>query len=100
MGGLDNIFPHHQNEIAQSEAFTGKTFAKYWMHNGHLLVENRKMSKSANNFYTLRDILEKYANVPKEKVARAFRLMALATRYRENFNFLFDRLESSIKTIE
>ncbi len=100
MGGVDNIFPHHQNEIAQTEAYTGKPFAKCWMHSGHLLVENKKMSKSAKNFYTFRDIIEKYPNVPKAKVARGFRLMALATRYRESFNFLFDRLEASIKTIE
>ena len=100
MGGVDNIFPHHQNEVAQTEAYTGKTFANYWMHSGHLLVENKKMSKSANNFYTLRDIFDKYPNVSKTKIARAFRLMNLATRYRENFNFLFDRLEASIRTIE
>ncbi len=61
MGGIDLVFPHHQNEIAQTEAFTGKTFAKYWMHGGHLLVDNKKMAKSANNFYTLRDIIDKYA---------------------------------------
>lgn len=100
MGGVDNIFPHHQNEIAQTEAYSGKPFAKYWMHGGHLLVENKKMAKSAGNFYTLRDIIAKYPEVPKAKVARAFRLMALSNRYRENFNFLFSRLEASIKTIE
>lgn len=59
MGGVDLIFPHHQNEVAQTEAFTGKQFSKYWMHGGHLLVDNKKMAKSANNFYTLRDIVEK-----------------------------------------
>jgi cysteinyl-tRNA synthetase len=57
MGGCDLVFPHHQNEIAQTEAFTGKEFSKYWLHGGHLLVDDRKMSKSANNFYTLRDII-------------------------------------------
>ncbi len=62
MGGCDLIFPHHQNEVAQTEAYTGKTFSKYWMHGGHLLVDNKKMSKSANNFYTLRDIVEKMNN--------------------------------------
>ena len=60
MGGVDLIFPHHQNEVAQTEAFTGKQFSKYWMHGGHLLVDNKKMAKSAGNFYTLRDIVEKY----------------------------------------
>jgi cysteinyl-tRNA synthetase len=58
MGGCDLIFPHHQNEIAQTEAYTGKQFAQYWMHGGHLLVDDRKMSKSSGNFYTLRDIFE------------------------------------------
>jgi cysteinyl-tRNA synthetase len=59
MGGIDNLFPHHQNEVAQTEAFTGKEFSKYWLHGGHLLVDNKKMSKSAGNFYTLRDIVER-----------------------------------------
>jgi len=58
MGGIDNLFPHHQNEVAQTEAFTGKQFSKYWMHGGHLLVDNKKMAKSAGNFYTLRDIVD------------------------------------------
>lgn len=58
MGGIDNLFPHHQNEVAQTEAFTGKEFSKYWMHGGHLLVDNKKMAKSAGNFYTLRDIVD------------------------------------------
>lgn len=100
MGGIDNLFPHHQNEIAQSEAFTGKTFSKYWAHMGHLLVEGKKMSKSANNFYTLRDVIAKYPNVPKERVARAFRLMVLGVNYRENFNFVFDRLEAALRTLD
>lgn len=59
MGGIDNLFPHHQNEVAQTEAYTGKQFSRYWMHGGHLLVDNKKMSKSAGNFYTLRDVVEK-----------------------------------------
>lgn len=58
MGGIDNLFPHHQNEVAQTEAFTGKEFSKYWMHGGHLLVDNKKMAKSVGNFYTLRDIVD------------------------------------------
>lgn len=57
MGAVDNIFPHHQNEIAQTESYTGKTFSKYWLHAGHLLVDNKKMAKSAGNFYTLQDII-------------------------------------------
>lgn len=98
MGGCDLIFPHHQNEIAQTEWVTGKTFSQYWIHTGHLLVDNKKMAKSAGNFYKLRDIEEKY---PHEKaiVFRAFRLMCLQNRYRENFNFTFERLESAMNTI-
>ncbi len=100
MGGIDNLFPHHQNEVAQTEAFTGKQFAKYWMHGGHLLVDNRKMSKSAGNFFTLRDIVEKYADTHPTYIYRGFRLMALQNQYRENFNFTFDRLDAAINTIK
>lgn len=101
MGGIDNLFPHHQNEVAQTEAFTGKQFSKYWLHGGHLLVDNKKMSKSAGNFYTLRDIIEKWSEKFDEKiVCRAMRLMNLQNRYRENFNFTNDRLESAINTIK
>ena len=59
-GGQDLIFPHHENEIAQSEGATGKTFVRYWMHNGFLNIDNQKMSKSLGNFFTVRDIREKY----------------------------------------
>ncbi len=59
-GGEDLIFPHHENEIAQSEAANGKIFARYWMHNGFLNIDNRKMSKSLGNFFTVREISEKY----------------------------------------
>jgi len=100
MGGIDNIFPHHENEIAQSEAYSGKKFAKYWMYAGHLLVDNKKMSKSAGNFYTLADIVEKVPNEKPEMVYRGFRLMNLQTRYRENFNFTFDRLGAAIQTVK
>ena len=101
MGGIDNLFPHHQNEVAQTEAFTGKQFSKYWLHGGHLLVDNKKMSKSAGNFYTLRDIIKKWSEKFDEKiVCRAMRLMNLQNRYRENFNFTNDRLESAINTIK
>ena len=55
-GGVDLVFPHHENEIAQSEGATGKPFAKYWMHNGHININNQKMSKSAGNFFTVRDM--------------------------------------------
>jgi cysteinyl-tRNA synthetase len=100
MGGIDLVFPHHQNEIAQSEAFTGKQFSKYWMHCGHLLVEGKKMAKSANNFHTLRDICAKYPDISPKLVARALRLMVLTTNYRENFNFTFSTLEAGLKTLE
>jgi cysteinyl-tRNA synthetase len=100
MGGCDLVFPHHQNEIAQSEAFTGKTFSKYWMHGGHLLVDNKKMAKSANNFYTLRDIFEKNKELPEALVSRGIRLMSLQNQYHENFNFTFDRLGAAINTIK
>lgn len=99
MGGCDLIFPHHQNEVAQTEAYTGKKFANYWLHGGHLLVDNKKMSKSAGNFYTLRDIFEKNSDISEVLIARGFRLMALQNQYRENFNFTFERLGAAINTI-
>jgi cysteinyl-tRNA synthetase len=100
MGGIDNLFPHHQNEVAQTEAFTGKQFSQYWMHGGHLLVDNKKMSKSAGNFYTLRDIVEKMKPIDESFIYRGFRLMALQNQYRENFNFTFERLDAAMNTIK
>jgi cysteinyl-tRNA synthetase len=100
MGGCDLIFPHHQNEVAQTEAYTGKKFANYWLHGGHLLVDNKKMAKSANNFYTFRDIFEQNKDIPEILIARGFRLMALQNQYRENFNFTFERLGAAINTIK
>ena len=98
MGGCDLIFPHHQNEIAQTEAVTGKQFAKYWFHAGHLLVDNKKMAKSANNFYTLED-LEKQSKNPA-RMYRAFRMMNLQNNYRQSFNFTFDRLDAAQNTVD
>jgi cysteinyl-tRNA synthetase len=83
-GGVDNIFPHHENEIAQSEAFTGKPFVRYWLHSAHLLVESEKMAKSTGNFFTLRELLEKGHD------PRAIRFLLLGTHYRRNLNFSFD----------
>jgi cysteinyl-tRNA synthetase len=83
-----------------AERLPGKQFSKYWMHGGHLLVDNKKMAKSANNFYTLRDITEKQKDVSEVFIYRGFRLMALQNQYRENFNFTFDRLEAGINTIQ
>ena len=59
-GGQDLIFPHHENEVAQSEGATGKTFCNYWMHNGYINIDNKKMSKSKGNFFTVRDILKEF----------------------------------------
>jgi len=79
-GGQDLIFPHHENEIAQSEAATGKPFANYWMHNGYINVNNEKMSKSKGNFFTVRDIAQKYD-------LKVVRLFMLSAHYRNPINF-------------
>jgi cysteinyl-tRNA synthetase len=94
LGGVDLIFPHHQNEIAQSEGATGRPFVKYWMHNEWLLVDGRKMSKSTGNFYTLRDILDK-GNDPI-----AVRYLYLGTHYRQKFNFTLAGLESAKQALQ
>lgn len=88
-GGVDNIFPHHDDEIAQSEAATGKKFVNYWLHCAHLVVEGKKMSKSAGNYFTLRDILAKGWN------GREIRYVLLATHYRQSLNFTFDSLAAA-----
>jgi len=93
-GGIDNIFPHHENEIAQSEGGTGKRCVKYWLHSAHLIVEGKKMSKSLGNFYTLRDILERGYS------ARAIRLLLLSTHYRQTLNFTFAELEAAQNNCE
>lgn len=87
-GGEDLIFPHHENEIAQSEAANGKEFAKYWMHNAFLNIDNRKMSKSLGNFFTVRDISEKYD-------LQVLRFFMLSAHYRSPLNFSADLMESS-----
>ncbi|MFH0973653.1 MAG: DALR domain-containing protein, partial [Candidatus Micrarchaeota archaeon] len=87
-------FPHHENEIAQSEAVTGKPFAKYWFHNEHLLVEGRKMSKSLGNFYTLRDVLKK-GHSPL-----AVRYLLLSAHYRQQLNFTFPALTAAAAAVE
>ncbi len=88
-GGIDNMFPHHENEIAQSECATGKQFVKYWLHNEWLLVDGKKMAKSAGNFYTLRDIMEKGFN------PLAYRYLLLGTHYRTPVNFSWDALKAA-----
>ena len=93
-GGVDNIFPHHENEIAQSEAATGKKFVNYWLHNEHLLVEGKRMAKRFGNFYTLRDLLKKGCD-PK-----AIRYLLLSTHYRQQFNFTFEGLDPAKSAID
>lgn len=93
-GGIDNMFPHHENEIAQSEAFSGKPFVKMWMHSEHLLVEQKKMSKSLGNFYTLRDLLQKGYTGPQ------VRYMLLQTHYKTQLNFTFTGLDSIKITLQ
>jgi cysteinyl-tRNA synthetase len=85
-GGEDNIFPHHECEIAQSEAATGKPFSHFWMHNRHLLVNGEKMSKSKGNFFTVRDLLQKGFD------PLVIRLALISTRYRESMNFTLQGL--------
>ncbi len=92
-GGVDLIFPHHENEIAQSEAATGKKFVNYWMHNEHLLVDGKKMSKSLGNFYTLRDLLNKNIN------PIAIRYTLLTTHYRQQLNFTFESVEAAANSV-
>nr|WP_314462540.1 cysteine--tRNA ligase [uncultured Clostridium sp.] len=92
-GGEDLIFPHHENEIAQSEAANGKEFAKYWMHNAFLNIDNKKMSKSLGNFFTVRDISEKYD-------LQVLRFFMLSAHYRSPLNFSADLMESSKNGLE
>src|SRR5437667_3920203 len=88
-GGVDNIFPHHEAEIAQSEGVTGKKFVRYWMHCAHLLVDNQKMSKSLGNFYTLRDVTAKGYS------GREVRYALLRVHYRAKLIFTFEGMEDS-----
>lgn len=87
-GGEDLVFPHHENEIAQSEAANGKTFARYWMHNAFLNIDNKKMSKSEGNFFTVRDIVEKYD-------PQVLRFFMLSAHYRSPLNFSADLMEAA-----
>ena len=92
-GGVDNIFPHHENEIAQSECTTGQPFSKYWMHCAHLVVEGKKMSKSLGNFYTLRDLTAKGID------PLAIRWVLVATHYRQPNNFAFDAIDAANQSL-
>lgn len=87
-GGEDLTFPHHENEIAQTEAETGKKFANYWMHNGYITIDNEKMSKSKGNFFTVRDILQEYDG-------EVIRFFLLSGHYRSPINFSRDLMEQA-----
>lgn len=93
VGGVDNMFPHHENEIAQSEAFTHQRFVRYWLHSEHLLVDHKKMSKSLGNFYTLRDLLTKGYTGPQ------IRYLLLSTHYRTQLNFTFAGLDAAANSL-
>ena len=92
-GGVDNIFPHHENEIAQSCCSSDDKFVNYWLHNEHLIVEGQKMSKSLGNFYTIRDLIK------KGHKAEAIRYALISSHYRQKLNFTFERLENAQKSI-
>lgn len=92
-GGQDLTFPHHENEIAQSEANNGKTFANYWMHNGYININNEKMSKSLGNFVLTRDLLEQHD-------ANVIRFFMLSVHYRNPINFSSELLESAKNSLE
>lgn len=94
VGGIDNMFPHHENEIAQSEACSGKTFARLWMHSEHLIVDHKKMSKSLGNFYTLRDLLNKGFTGPQ------VRYLLIQTHYKTQLNFTFQGLDAAQSALE
>lgn len=92
-GGQDLTFPHHENEIAQSECYTGKDFAHYWLHNGYINIDNRKMSKSLGNFFTVREVAEKYGYLP-------IRHFILSSHYRSPINFSQEIIEQSMSALE
>ena len=93
-GGVDLIFPHHENEIAQSESSTGEKFVNFWLHNEHLMVEGKRMGKRYGNYYTLRDLLDKGYN------PIAIRYLLLATHHRQQLNFTFDGLEAAKNALQ
>jgi len=93
MGGVDNIFPHHENEIAQSECANGETFVNYWLHCQHLVVDNKKMSKSLGNFYTLDDLLKRGYD------PMVVRYLLISTHYRKLLNFTLENLEMAAQAL-
>ncbi len=94
MGGVDNIFPHHENEIAQSQCASGKPFVKYWLHCQHLIVDGQKMSKSLGNFYTVRELLDRNID------PAALRYLLITTHYRKLLNFSFSGLEQAVQALK
>lgn len=112
MWWVDLIFPHHQNEIAQTEACTRKEFSRYWLHSGHLMVDGKKMAKSSNNFYRILDLEEKYltpsltpplnkggGQVSSSVLYRAIRLSFMNAKYNSEVNFTFDKIDANISVI-
>ncbi len=93
-GGVDNMFPHHENEIAQSESATGKPFASLWLHSEHLIVDGQKMAKSLGNFYTLKELVE------QGRDPRAMRYLLLSVHYRQKLNFTFEALDASAAALQ
>ncbi len=93
-GGVDNIFPHHENEVAQSESATGKPFVKTWIHSEHLMVDGAKMSKSLGNQYTLKELLERGIE------PRAIRYLFVSAHYRQKLNFTFDSVAAAANALE
>lgn len=94
VGGIDNMFPHHENEIAQSEAFSGDRFVNLWMHSEHLVVDGKKMSKSLGNFFSLRDLLQ------KGFTGKQVRMMLIQTHYKTQLNFTFTGLDAVKQTLQ
>ncbi len=92
-GGADLLFPHHENEIAQSEAFTGKPFAKYWVHNGFITIDKEKMSKSLGNFFTIKEVLDRF----DPEVVRFF---LLSTHYRSPIEFSDEQLREAESSLD
>ena len=93
-GGVDNMFPHHENEIAQSESATGKPFASLWLHSEHLIVDGQKMAKSLGNFYTLKELVE------LGRDPRAMRYLLLSVHYRQKLNFTFEALDAAAAALQ
>jgi len=93
-GGIDLIFPHHENEIAQSQALTGKKFVNFWLHNEHLFINGKKMSKSLGNYYTLRDLIKKGFSW------QTIRYFLISTHYKQRANLTFKKLEVAEKSLE